>query len=80
MDDDRKSSLPPPSEIDAMCDDDKMPDEAETTPETSGARTETPEVGEPNVNMHETIPTIFPSNLAEVRPRRFRIWTFWIQG
>ena len=36
MDDDRKSSLPPPSEIDAMCDDDKMPDEAETTPETSG--------------------------------------------
>ena len=42
MDDDRKSSLPPPSEIDAMCDDDKMPDEAETTPETSGARTEMP--------------------------------------
>ena len=53
MDDDRKSSLPPPSEIDAMCDDDKMPDEAETTPETSGARTETPEVGEPNAHMHE---------------------------
>ena len=55
MDDDRKSSLPPPSEIDAMCDDDKMPDEAETTPETSGARTETPEVGETNALMHETM-------------------------
>ena len=56
MDDDRKSSLPPPSEVDAMCDDDKMPDEAEITPETSGARKEMP-AGVCSAEIFEPTPT-----------------------
>ena len=42
MDDDRKSSLPPPSGVDAFGDDEKMPDGADLTLATTGTHTGTP--------------------------------------
>ena len=51
MDDDRKSSLPPPSGVGAFSDDIKMPDGADLMPDTIGDHKELPDgrrwLGEP---------------------------------